>query len=140
MYPFFVTLHVLLCTFLIFIIMLQPGKGGDVSAAFGGGSSSALFGPRGPTGLLQRATTVVAVLFMGTTITLALYSNRGVRANANVEDELQRLQQLESQKVGADAASVDGADAPAPGGEAAAPEAAPLVAPISPAAPAPATP
>lgn len=90
MYPFFVALHILLCLFLILIIMLQPGKGGDVGAAFGG-SSSTIFGPRGPTGLLQRATTVVAVLFMCTTLTLALYSNRGMMNNANVDDELRRL-------------------------------------------------
>jgi preprotein translocase subunit SecG len=97
MYPFFVALHILLCLFLILIIMLQPGKGGDVGAAFGGGSST-IFGPRGPTGLLQRATTIVAVLFMCTTITLALYSNRGMMNNANVDDELLRLQEQERLK------------------------------------------
>lgn len=93
MYPFFVALHVLLCLFLIAVILLQPGKGGDVGAAFGGGSASTLFGPRGPSGLLQRATTVVAVLFMATSVTLALYSNRSMLSNANVTDEIQRLQQ-----------------------------------------------
>ncbi len=90
---FVVALHVVLCLFLILIIILQPGKGGDVGAAFGGGGGSTVFGPRGPTGLLQRATTVVAVLFMATSVTLALYSNQGMRSNANVEDELERLQQ-----------------------------------------------
>src|SRR5262245_53428745 len=98
MYPFFVALHVCLCLFLVTIVLLQPGKGGDVGAAFGGGSSSSLFGPRGPAGLLQRATTVVAVLFMGTSVTLALYSNRAVLSDANVDAELQRLQQLEQDK------------------------------------------
>jgi preprotein translocase subunit SecG len=101
MYPFFVALHVALCLFLITVILLQPGKGGDVGAAFGGGgSSSSLFGPRGPTGLLQRATTFVAILFMATSVTLALYSNRAVLSDANVEDELQRLQELEREGEG----------------------------------------
>lgn len=95
MYPFFVALHILLCLFLILIILLQPGKGGDVGLAFGGGAGSSMFGPRGPAGLLQRATTVVAVLFMGTSITLALYSNRAVMSDANVEDEILRLQQMQ---------------------------------------------
>jgi preprotein translocase subunit SecG len=98
MYPFFVALHILLCLFLMLIIMLQPGKGGDPGLAFGGGSSSTVFGPRGPTGILQRATTVVAALFMGTTITLALYSNRGMLSNANVDEELLRLQQQQQQE------------------------------------------
>ena len=92
MYMFIVALHVVLCIFLITVILLQPGKGGDVGAAFGGGGST-MFGPRGPSGLLQRATSIVAVLFMGTSITLALYSNQRMLSNANVDEELRRLQE-----------------------------------------------
>ncbi len=102
MYLFVVALHVLLCVFLILIIILQPGKGGDVGAAFGGGSSgggSSVFGPRGPANVLQQATTVVAVLFMATSLTLALYSNERMRSNSNVSDELIELQkELEAQQ------------------------------------------
>ncbi len=95
-YMFVVALHVVLCVFLILIIILQPGKGGDVGAAFGGGGGgSTVFGPRGPTGLLQRATTVVAVLFMATSVTLALYPSEGPSAG-NVEEALERLQQEEA--------------------------------------------
>ncbi|NCG20788.1 MAG: preprotein translocase subunit SecG [Rhodobacterales bacterium] len=93
MYLFVVALHVMLCFLLILIIILQPGKGGDVGAAFGGGSGSAMFGPRGPASLLQRGTTVVAVLFMGTSMTLALYSNEQMMSDSNVGDELQQLQE-----------------------------------------------
>jgi preprotein translocase subunit SecG len=121
MYPFFVALHILLCLFLIVIIMLQPGKGGDPGLTFGGGGSN-LFGPRGPAGVLTRATTVVAVLYMATTVTLALYSNRSMLTNANVDEELQRLQQ----------------DRPAPEAPAPAPAEAPAEAPVpTPEAPAP---
>jgi len=93
-YMFVVSLHVVLCLFLILIIILQPGKGGDVAAAFGGGGgSSTVFGPRGPTGLLQRATTVVAVMFMGTSITLALYGSRSAMEDTSVEDAMDLLEQ-----------------------------------------------
>lgn len=93
-YMFVVALHVMLCVFLILIIILQPGKGGDVGAAFGGGGGgSTVFGPRGPTGLLQRATTVVAVLFMATSVTLALYSDEGTRAGGDVGGAIERYQQ-----------------------------------------------
>jgi len=93
MHMFVVALHVLLCLFLILIILLQPGKGGDVGAAIGGGGGSgSVFGPRGPANLLQRATTIVAVMFMGTSITLAYYSSQKLLSSANVEDELLRLQ------------------------------------------------
>ena len=93
-YMFVVALHVVLCLFLILIIILQPGKGGDVGAAFGGGGGgSTVFGPRGPTGLLQQATTVVAVMFMATSVTLALYSNEGARDGGNMMDAMERVQQ-----------------------------------------------
>lgn len=95
MYPFVVALHVVLCTFLILVIMLQPGKGGDVGAAFGSGLTSSVFGPRGPAGLLQRVTTGVAVLFMCTSLALALYSKQSVQADADVGGELERLQSEE---------------------------------------------
>ena len=80
MIPFITVLHLLLCVLLILVILLQPGKGGDVAAAFGagggggGGGGNALFGAQGPASLLSRATTVVAVLFMITSITLAVHS------------------------------------------------------------------
>jgi preprotein translocase subunit SecG len=101
MYLFVMALHIVVCIFLILIIILQPGKGGDVGAAFGGGSSSSTFGPRGPVGLLQRATTVVAVLFMGTLFILVFYSNRSLQSGTNVKDVLQQLQdeQVEVEEV-----------------------------------------
>ena len=71
---FITILHVVLCIILILIILLQPSKGSDVGAAFGGGSSSSMFGPRGAGSMLSRAPTVVAVMFMFTSITLALRS------------------------------------------------------------------
>jgi preprotein translocase subunit SecG len=96
MYPFFVASHVVICSFLILVIMLQPGKSGDPGLAFGGGGgSSNLFGPRGPAGLLQRVTTVFAGLYMVTTVALALYSNRSMLANANVDQEMELLEQEE---------------------------------------------
>lgn len=111
MYLFVVALHVTLCLILILVILLQPGKGSDPGAAFGGGGGSgSMFGPRGPASLLMRATTVVAVLFMVTSITLALYSNRRVMEGGDVEDELERLQQLDG---GAATPAGEGGDAPA---------------------------
>jgi preprotein translocase subunit SecG len=107
-YPFFVALHVVLCLFLVAVVLLQPGKGGDVGAAFGGGGGSTIFGPRGPTNVLQQATTAVAVLFMVTSFTLAIYSNRSMRSNANVSEEVLRLQQ---EGAATDGAPTDGAPA-----------------------------
>jgi preprotein translocase subunit SecG len=69
--------HILVCLFLILIVLLQTGKGADIGAAFGGGSSQTLFGSAGPGGFLTKITTGVAVVFMITSIGLAyMYSHR----------------------------------------------------------------
>lgn len=91
MYLFVVSLHVLLCLFLIVVILLQPGKGGDVGSAFGGGGAGSMFGPRGPVSLLSRATTIVAVLFMVTSVTLSIYSNRSRLEDADISGAIERL-------------------------------------------------
>jgi preprotein translocase subunit SecG len=82
-------LHVFLSIGLILIILLQPGKDGP--SALGGGGNQ-MYGPRGQSNLLSRATTVVAVLFMGTSITLAWFSSDRAGSGSEVEDELLRQQ------------------------------------------------
>lgn len=64
--------HVIVCLFLIVVVLLQSGKAGDISAAFGGQGSQAAFGPRGAATALSKATTVSAVLFMLTSVTLSI--------------------------------------------------------------------
>ncbi|MBA4368639.1 MAG: preprotein translocase subunit SecG, partial [Desulfobacterium sp.] len=69
-----ITLHVIVCLALIMIVLLQTGKGADMGAAFGGGSSQTLFGSTGASTFLSKATTVAAILFMGTCFILAYLS------------------------------------------------------------------
>ena len=69
--------HIVVCILLILIVLLQTGKGADIGAAFGGGSSQTLFGSAGPAGFFTKITTGVAVIFMVTSIALAyIYSHR----------------------------------------------------------------
>jgi preprotein translocase subunit SecG len=69
----FVTIiHIIVSLFLIIVVLLQSGNAGDISAAFGGQGSQAAFGPRGAATALSKATTVSAVLFMLTSITLSV--------------------------------------------------------------------
>ena len=49
------TLHVIICLFLILVVLLQQGKGADLSV-FGGGSTMTAFGARSATNLLHRLT------------------------------------------------------------------------------------
>lgn len=67
--------HVVMCVILIAIVLLQTGKGADIGAAFGGASHT-LFGGAGPANFLNRVTTIAAVMFMLTSLTLALLSTQ----------------------------------------------------------------
>ncbi len=58
------------CPMLIIIVLLQQGKGADMGATFGGGSNT-VFGASGADNLLTRVTTVLAVVFMCTSLYLA---------------------------------------------------------------------
>jgi preprotein translocase subunit SecG len=70
--------HLLVTLGLILIVLLQSGKGADIGAAFGGGSSQTVFGGRGAATFLSKMTSVLAVLFMLTSLTLTvLASQRG---------------------------------------------------------------
>jgi preprotein translocase subunit SecG len=112
MYLFIVALHIILCILLVLIILLQPGKG-DIGAAFGGGGASTMFGPRGPTNLLQRATTVVAVLFMATSFTLAYYSNqKTLNYGGDVEEGMEGVIKERNQKRSQGAEAEEPTEAP----------------------------
>lgn len=83
---FLVVIHVIVCVALIMIVLLQTGKGVDMGAAFGGGSSQSLFGSTGASSFLTRATTVAAVVFMITSLALAYMgggrSSKSIMTNA----------------------------------------------------------
>lgn len=70
-------IHVLVSVFLIFVVLVQGGKGAEVGAAFGGGSSQTLFGGRGAATFLSKVTTIAAVVFMFTSLLLTMFSFRG---------------------------------------------------------------
>lgn len=64
-----VIIHVLVCLALIFIVLLQQGKGAGIGAAFGG-SSQTVFGSTGAAPFLAKLTAVAAILFMVTSLGL----------------------------------------------------------------------
>jgi preprotein translocase subunit SecG len=70
-------LHVLACLFLIAVVLLQQGKGQDLASAFGGGATQTAFGPRGSANILSRATTILAGVFMVTSLSLSVLRPRG---------------------------------------------------------------
>ncbi|NWF97349.1 MAG: preprotein translocase subunit SecG [Nitrospirae bacterium] len=71
-----IIVHVFVCLFLIAVVLLQSGKGAEMGAAFGG-SSQTLFGSRGAATFLGKMTTIVAIVFMLTSLILAIVTSKG---------------------------------------------------------------
>ncbi len=65
------TIHVLVAISIIFLVLLQHGKGADMGAAFGSGSSGSLFGATGSANFLSRTTAALAAVFFLTSLGLA---------------------------------------------------------------------
>jgi len=72
MYALVIVFHIVASLVLILVVLLQSGKAGDLAATFGSTGSQTAFGARGAATLLTRATTVCAVIFMVTSLTLAI--------------------------------------------------------------------
>jgi len=70
-------LHGVVSIALILIVLLQTGRGSEIGAAFGSGSSQTIFGSSGSSGFMTKLTTIVVVVFMVTSLILAyFYSHR----------------------------------------------------------------
>ena len=67
-----IVLHVIISIFLILVVLVQQGKGADLAGAFGGGGSQTAFGARGATTLLHKLTTAFFILFVLTSMSLAI--------------------------------------------------------------------
>jgi preprotein translocase subunit SecG len=76
MSTFVILIHVIVSVALVLIVLLQTGRGADIGAAFGGGSSQTLFGSTGASSFLSKMTTVAAIVFMLTSLSLAYVSSR----------------------------------------------------------------
>jgi len=79
--------HIVSATCIVALVLVQRGKGADAGAGFGAGASGTVFGARGATTALSRATAVLATVFMVTSLTLAYMGTRA----AAPQSELERL-------------------------------------------------
>jgi preprotein translocase subunit SecG len=81
--------HVLVCFFLIIVVLLQSGKAADLAGAFGGMGSQTAFGPRGAATVLSKATTIAAVLFMLTSLSLSVVATRRSGSESTILESTQ---------------------------------------------------
>jgi len=74
-YGALLTLHIIVCLFIVIVVLLQSGKGADVAATFSMSSQTA-FGPRGAATALSRATSIAVVVFMLTSMALTIRATK----------------------------------------------------------------
>jgi preprotein translocase subunit SecG len=84
MYTLTVILHLIVCFLMIAAILLQAGKGAEIGASFGG-SSQTVFGSRGPGTFLSKVTVGAAIVFMLTSLSLALLSKQANTSSAVID-------------------------------------------------------
>lgn len=69
---------------MIGLILVQHGKGADMGAAFGSGSSGSLFGASGSANFLSRTTAILAAVFFAATLALAYFGNARPTSSGSV--------------------------------------------------------
>ena len=77
-------LQIIVAITLIGFILIQHGKGADMGAAFGSGSSGSLFGASGSANFLSRTTAVLAAVFFVATLALAYFGNARPASSGSV--------------------------------------------------------
>lgn len=77
-----VVIQVLSAIGVIILVLLQQGKGADMGAAFGSGSSGSLFGATGSANFLSRMTGALATVFFVSTLALAFFANSRTQTRA----------------------------------------------------------
>jgi preprotein translocase subunit SecG len=87
---FLLTVHILLALMIVFLVLMQRGKGAEAGAGFGAGASGTVFGARGTATLFSKLTAVFAAMFFGTSLLLAYM---GTRTTAEPTSVIERAAQ-----------------------------------------------
>jgi preprotein translocase subunit SecG len=82
-----ITVHVIVCFFLIGVVLLQQGKSADLAGAFGGQGSQTAFGPRAAANVLTKLTAWAAVIFMCTSLGLVVLFVRSTNSHSVLEGQ-----------------------------------------------------
>lgn len=76
--PIIKVIHVIVSIFLVLVILLQPGKSGDLGSVFGGGTSESVFGSAGAVPFLTKVTRLLAVVFLLSSLSLGYFSVQSI--------------------------------------------------------------
>ncbi|MBT3548641.1 MAG: preprotein translocase subunit SecG [Gammaproteobacteria bacterium] len=86
------SIHIILAVSLIVLILVQHGKGADAGAAFGSGASSTVFGAQGSATFLTKITTVIALSFFLTSLSLAYFASNASPVSESLIDNTNKTQ------------------------------------------------
>jgi preprotein translocase subunit SecG len=101
------TVHILVALAIIALVLMQHGKGADMGAAFGSGSSGSLFGATGSANFLSRTTGVLAAVFFTTSLSLAYVASEKPKTSGSLMQETVQSQPVEA-PVGSGSEGVQG--------------------------------
>lgn len=110
LYGLILVIHVFVSFVLIAVILLQAGRGGGLTDSVAGSAAQSMFGTRSTT-YLTRATAVCAVLFMATSLSLAVISSH---EGKSLTERLPRNKAVEAPKAAQPASPSQPAEPAAP--------------------------
>jgi preprotein translocase subunit SecG len=117
-----IVVQILSALCILLLVMLQRGKGAEAGAGFGAGASGTVFGARGATTALSRATAILAAVFMLNSLALTYLSTRSHQQKTTILDIAGQKPAPAAGTAGqpnpTPAAAPHGATPPAPGGSA----------------------
>ena len=96
-------IHIVAALSLILTVLLQAGKGAAMGSGLGAGSSQTMFGSSGAGGFLTKLTTGIAILFMITSLTLAIFSTQ--KKSSSLIQEMEEPKQMQDSPVSTDSTS-----------------------------------
>ena len=103
LYQILIVVYLIVACCLIGLVLIQQGKGADMGASFGAGSSATIFGSSGSGNFLTKATTWLAVGFFGISLVLGNLTANRVKSN----DEFDNLSIPVEQSIPTDAIPTD---------------------------------
>ena len=124
--PVLITLHVLVCLLIVFVVLMQRPRSEGLGAAFGGGVTDNIFGAQ-TTHVLAKVTTWLAVAFFAITLLLSIITAKAASGKTTIQKELLSAPVPQASATATPAAAIQPEAAPvsAPADAVAAPAATP---------------
>ena len=95
LYQVLLVVYLIVAVFLIFMVLIQQGKGADMGASFGSGGSNTIFGSSGSGNFMTRTTAILATLFFAVSLVIG-----GITSSANdAGDEFENITPVVDQET-----------------------------------------